>query len=251
MKTVQVRNITLGQGIPKIAVPLVDTDREALIKQARTVAALKPDVVEWRIDFYQDVTDYDKLGQTATAIREVLGDIALLMTFRTKGEGGNLTLADDQYFQLCQAIAKGKMADLLDVELEHDRQEIKQVLDLAHRNGLKTIMSNHDFDKTPSETDIFSRLKEMAELGSDVAKLAAMPNNVTDVLTLLTATNRAQEELDIPVITMSMGDLGKVSRVAGQVFGSALTFGAVGKTSAPGQISLEDLRHDMADLKLN
>ena len=82
-------------------------------------------------------------------------------------------------------------------------------------------MSNHHFHETPDEADIVARLTSMAEFGADVPKIAVMPTSVDDVLTLLTATHEANEKLDQPIITMSMGDLGKVSRLSGQVFAHA------------------------------
>ncbi len=103
-------------------------------------------------------------------------------------------------------------------------------------------MSNHDFDKTPAEDDIVGRLTSMVEYGADVAKMAVMPNSVQDVITLLEATHRASLSLSKPIITMSMGDLGKVSRIAGEVFGSSLSFGTVGAASAPGQVALDHLK---------
>jgi len=81
--------------------------------------------------------------------------------------------------------------------------------------------------------------------------MAVMPQSADDVLTLLTATNEARKTLSQPVITMSMGDLGKVSRLAGEVFGSCLSFATVGAASAPGQIALDHLRPELEDLKLS
>ena len=251
MKTLTVRNITLGSGLPKVAVPLVDADAAALIAQAEKVAALAPDVIEGRIDFYQDVLDEEKLAQTAAVIRQAIGETVLLITFRTKGEGGELALADDQYFALLKFLAEHQLGDLIDVELEHDQAAVKEVLEAAHHHGVKVVMSNHDFEQTPSQAEQVARMTAMADLGADVAKVASMPQSPADVLTVLAATVEARAKLDLPIITMSMGDLGKVSRVSGQAFGSALTFAAVGKTSAPGQIGLADLRHDLADLTIN
>ena len=77
-----------------------------------------------------------------------------------------------------------------------------------------------------------------------------MPQNPADVLTLLSATHQANEKLGLPLITMAMGDLGKVTRIAGAVFGSALTFGTVGTASAPGQLSIADLRQALANLRI-
>ena len=75
-----------------------------------------------------------------------------------------------------------------------------------------------------------------------MAKIAVMPHSKKDVLTLLAATAEASERLTVPVITMSMGGQGLVSRLSGEVFGSCLTFGALRSASAPGQIDAEDLK---------
>ncbi|AYE61193.1 3-dehydroquinate dehydratase [Lactobacillus helveticus] len=111
-------------------------------------------------------------------------------------------------------------------------------------------MSNHDFEKVPAKDVIEFLLKKMAEMGADVPKLGCMPHTAEDVLTLLTATNEVRHEIDNPLITMAMGDIGRVTRVAGQVFGSSLSFGAVGKTSAPGQLSIDDLRNAESYLEI-
>ena len=113
----------------------------------------------------------------------------------------------------------------------------------AHGRGVKVIASNHDFQKTPEKEEIVSRLCRMQELGADIPKIAVMPRNKKDVLTLLAATEEmASVHADRPIITMSMAGAGVISRLCGEVFGSALTFGSAGKASAPGQMKAEDLR---------
>ncbi|TGC75781.1 type I 3-dehydroquinate dehydratase, partial [Salmonella enterica subsp. enterica serovar Wilhelmsburg] len=113
----------------------------------------------------------------------------------------------------------------------------------AHQHIVAVKMSNHDFHKTPAAEEIVQRLRKMQELGADIPKIAVMPQTKADVLTLLTATVEMQERYaDRPIITMSMSKTGVISRLAGEVFGSAATFGAVKKASAPGQISVADLR---------
>jgi len=69
-----------------------------------------------------------------------------------------------------------------------------------------------------------------------------MPESAEDVLTLLSATNEMfKKYADRPIVTMSMGPLGVISRMSGEIFGSSMTFGAVGQVSAPGQIPVEQL----------
>lgn len=252
MTTVKVRNIVLGEGLPKIAVPNVGVTKEEILASAKEIAAAKPDIMEWRIDYYEaGIKDNEKLIATAKALRDVVGELPILVTFRTKNEGGVLELGEDEYLNLVATVVSNRLGDAVDIELFHDEERVKDLVKQAHNYNVVVIMSNHDFEKVPAKDVIEFRLKKMADLGADVPKLACMPHSADDVLTLLSATNDAHKALANPIITMAMADLGKVSRIAGQVFGSCLSFGAVGKTSAPGQLSIEDLRNAENYLELH
>lgn len=252
MTTVKVRNIVLGEGLPKIAVPNVGVTEEEILASAKEIAAAKPDIMEWRIDYYEaGIKDNERLIATAKALRDVVGKLPILVTFRTKNEGGVLELGEDEYLDLVATVVSNRLGDAVDIELFHDEERVKDLVKQAHNYNVVVIMSNHDFEKVPAKDVIEFRLKKMAELGADVPKLACMPHSADDVLTLLSATNDAHKALANPIITMAMADLGKVSRIAGQVFGSCLSFGAVGKTSAPGQLSIEDLRNAENYLELH
>ncbi|MDK8262407.1 type I 3-dehydroquinate dehydratase [Lactobacillus delbrueckii] len=252
MTTVKVRNIVLGEGLPKIAVPNVGVTEEEILASAKEIAAAKPDIMEWRIDYYEaGIKDNEKLIATAKALRDVVGELPILVTFRTKNEGGVLELGEDEYLDLVATVVTNRLGDAVDIELFHDEERVKDLVKQAHNYNVVVIMSNHDFEKVPAKDVIEFRLKKMADLGADVPKLACMPHSADDVLTLLSATNDARKALSTPIITMAMADLGKVSRIAGQVFGSCLSFGAVGKTSAPGQLSIKDLRNAENYLELH
>ena len=84
MKTVQIRNITIGEGRPKICVPVVGQTEEDILREAAGLASLPVDVVEWRADWFQDVFDTEKVLHTAKALRSALGELPLLFTFRTQ-----------------------------------------------------------------------------------------------------------------------------------------------------------------------
>lgn len=242
MNTVKVRNIEIGAGIPKICVPIVGVTREEILAAAETIKSTKADVVEWRVDWYEDIFDFAKTEETMKALREVLGETPILFTFRTSKEGGEKSIETETYVELNQNAAKTGLVDLVDVEAFTGDDAVKAVVETAHANGVKVIASNHDFHKTPAKDEIVSRLRKMQELGADIPKIAVMPQNKKDVLTLLAATEEmVSEYADRPIITMSMSGTGVISRLCGEVFGSALTFGAVGKVSAPGQMGIEDL----------
>lgn len=242
MKTSKIRNIVLGEGQTKIAVPIVGKTLEEVLISAENILKSDFDLVELRIDHFEDVENLEKLSNLLEELRKVLGDRAILSTFRTSAEGGVKELADEKYFEINKFIITNKLADAIDLEVFKNEEDVVTTTKLAKENGVAVIMSNHDFDKTPEQDEIVRRLKLMETLGADVCKIAVMPNTSDDVITLLSATNTANKEVNRPVITMSMGKLGLVSRLAGGVFGSTLSFGAVGKVSAPGQIESEKLR---------
>lgn len=242
MNTVKIRNIVIGEGMPKICVPIVGTTKEELLQEVEALQNLSVDVVEWRMDWFKEIENLDAAKEMVKILREALKDTALLATFRSKKEGGELEVSTEYYVALNKAIVDSGCADLIDVELFTGETEVNDIVAYAHEHGVKVIMSNHDFDKTPSYDEILTRLKAMQSLDADIPKIAVMPTCKKDVLTLLQATNDMHETYaDRPIITMSMAGTGVISRLCGEVFGSVLTFGAAKKASAPGQMNAEDL----------
>ena len=109
----------------------------------------------------------------------------------------------------------------------------------GQKNQALTFMAE---ELVKAKDEIINRLCKMQDLGADLPKIAVMPNTSEDVVTLLAATEEmSTKHANRPIITMSMGGLGLVSRLAGETFGSALTFGAAKAASAPGQISVDKL----------
>ena len=252
MNIVQVRNIKLGSGIPKICVPLVGKTDNELIKEINKLKNINFDLVEWRIDFYEDALNINKINNVSKKIRELLCNIPILATFRTSKEGGEKSITNDEYIELYKKLCKSKYIDLIDVELFSGDNVVTEIVNNAHENNIKVIMSNHDFKKTPSKDEIIKRLIKMQELNADILKIAVMTESSVDVLTLLNATNEMiTKYAKCPIITMSMSGLGVISRISGEIFGSCLTFGAAENASAPGQINVVKLKNILEELHNN
>ena len=188
MKTIQIRNITIGEGRPKICVPVVGQTEEDILREAAGLASLPADVVEWRADWFQDVFDTEKVLHTAKALRSVLSELPLLFTFRTAKEGGEKEISAEAYRKLNLALAASGFVDLIDVELFSGNELVKELIREAHSHGVKVIVSNHDFHKTPSKEELIHRLRLMQDFDADLPKIAVMPTCRQDVLTLLSAT---------------------------------------------------------------
>jgi 3-dehydroquinate dehydratase-1 len=120
------------------------------------------------------------------------------------------------------------------------------VRDVTREHGVGLILSYHNFKATPPAAELAATFRKAETLGGDVAKVAVMPQKLHDVLTLLEATLDASESLAIPVLTMSMGGYGSLSRMIGWTFGSVITFAVGQSSSAPGQIPIDDLRTALA-----
>ena len=245
-QAVTVKNITFQEGETLICVPLIGKTLAELQTNARALATAGADIIEWRVDHFTQVRETEQVLLALGEIRQLLKEIPLLFTFRSKKEGGETEISDEAYFELNRQAAVSGLTDVIDIELFNDEAQIRSLVSDAHAAGVKVIMSNHDFHKTPAQEDIIYRLRRMQDLGADLPKIAVMPQWPQDVLTLLSATLTMKEKYATrPLITMSMGKSGGVSRVTGRLFGSAMTFGTVGQASAPGQIAITQLRELM------
>ncbi len=239
-----VRDMIIGSGMPKICIPVVAAEQEEIFAQAKHISTLSCDMVEWRVDWFDAYEDETALMQVLTELRKILGNMPLIATFRTAKEGGNKDIEFSEYAKLAVTIAKSRAADFIDVEGFSFGEISEELIRAVQKEGAKVIASNHDFKKTPPKEEIINRLLKMQEMGADIAKIAVMPQSEQDVLTLMSATEEmVRRHATVPVITMSMSGLGGISRLAGEIFGSAVTFASAGHASAPGQMDALELKN--------
>lgn len=246
IKCFQTKSVIIGEGTPKVCMPMVGKTEKDLMANLDEVFVLKPDVVEWRADHYQGVEVASNLLAMLKKISQTMPDIPLLFTCRDVSEGGFAKILPKERARLIEQVIDTGMIDLLDIELEAAKNGLDYLIPLAKKNDIGVVLSNHFFTKTPPCQEIVEILRAEQSMGADIAKIAVMPNSSEDVLSLLTATHQMHTQYaEIPLITMSMGQLGLASRVCGGVFGNALTFGAGRNTSAPGQIGIKELRNSL------
>ena len=243
--SVNIKNVKLGEGTTKICVPIIGKTVDEICQEAMEISNIQADIVEWRVDFYEDVMSTSKVLEVILRLVEILKDKPVLFTFRTKVEGGEKDIDESAYINLVKEVINQNVVGAVDVELFKGENVLEQIATYANSYDVKVIASNRDFNKTPDKEEIKRRLLLMKDKGAHVSKMAVMPQSEADVLTLLSATEEvSRENENITVITMSMGKLGVISRLGGGVFGSAMTFGARNEASAsaPGQIEVGELK---------
>ncbi|HLV04482.1 MAG TPA: type I 3-dehydroquinate dehydratase [Actinomycetaceae bacterium] len=238
---VRLRDVPVGEGRVKVAAPLCGTTPEELLAEADHVVAAGVDIAEWRVDHLLAASPDLPEPALGTALRDRLGATPLLLTVRSAGEGGQVDLADDAYAGVVDQLLRAGGADAVDLELARTAV-LSDLVARARETGTRVLVSGHDVTGTPSVAQLTEWLAAMAAAGADIVKAAVTAHTPRDVLALLEATVAAREALDVPVVTMAMGPAGLVSRLCGEAFGSAVTFGAVDRASAPGQIDVGRLR---------
>lgn len=242
MTALRIKGVAIGAGAPKTIVPLMSTNPHELVAEARGAIAAGADCLEWRADFLADVHNPDCLTKACVELGKVLADTPLIATLRTTSQGGHLEVGPNEYTLLVQTLATCGTADLVDVEADKDDNIVRDLAQYVREHGAHTIVSFHDFAKTPPTDWMANQICRLHGLGASIPKLAVMARSAADAARLIEATAAARELIDTPLITMAMGSHGTVTRLVGESFGSAMTFCSMGRASAPGQVSLVQAR---------
>lgn len=232
----------LGHARPLVCVPLVGADVTTMLEQATRARSLTPDFVEVRAD-YLAIRDQSAVSQILAGL-EALG-LPVIFTNRRADEGGARDQEEGARLDLLRtAIASGQI-NAFDVELGTDPGARQDLIATGNRHGVPAIVSYHDFHGTPACVTLDGVISRMAAAGADVAKVVVTPRDAESAVRLLAwCRTRGTRPGAMPLIVLGMGPYGLVTRVAGHLAGSALTFAVTdgAGASAPGQPTVTDLR---------
>jgi len=263
MIEVKIGNMILKPGRPKVAVPIVSKMPIDIIAECENIKKLPCDIIEWRADYYLSaVTDIDAHLQDKHAyldmikilddIEYIAADKPVIFTLRSRSQGGEISLTKQQLESIYGIAAQSQLPHLIDIELYDadgmlDEEWLRRQIDMIHSHGGKVILSHHDFEKMPQPAQLVETVKRMYALGADVCKVAAMAESKKDAETLLKVTALLNKNNIGPLVTMAMGEYGKVTRVAGGRYGSCVTFAAGSAQSAPGQVDVHTMKKWLDD----
>ena len=242
---IAVNDLIIGGNRPLFCIPVVSTHSTYLEEDLNQAVSQAADIIEWRADYLDNINE---CGKIIDIFKNSAGKTTLIFTFRKKEEGGKSSFSGSERVKIINEYLNSGIFDFIDVEISAEEEEINDIMETARENGVKIIFSYHNFHSTPSSEEIVKKLLEAEEKGGSIAKIAVMPRNAEDVMTLLYASNEARKRLEIPMISISMGELGKISRIAGAMFSSDIIFVSVGEKSAPGQIHIEKAREIFSEV---
>lgn len=229
----KLRGVELGGG-PRIAGVLAGAIR---VPDARKAASDGADLLEVRVDTLEKKDPASVKRALERLRRSDAGGLPVILTVRSGREGGQGGLGDKARVELYQELMG--YADLVDVELSSSRI-LKNVLNSARRHKTRVIISYHNFKSTPSPARLKETVGRAREAGADIVKLATYARNRAELKRL------AGVLLETPgLVAIAMGEKGSCSRVFFPFLGSLLTFGSVRARTAPGQMTVKELRREL------
>lgn len=232
--SLQIDKETILKTKPLIVAPLSDTDIDTSILDIVSMA----DLIELRVDMFEK----RGLSEIKNTFIDALNIFRkpIIGTVRDLSEGGLYKYED----RLSVYMTIAQLCVYIDIELSHEKliQDFKR----NHKNsGSRIIGSYHNFVETPNTDKLKELLDKGLSLGVDIVKIAVTPNTLEDVSRLLAFTDNNR---DRQIISISMGDLGRQSRISAGLYGSLMTYGYVVKKTASGQISIPELRREIDSL---
>lgn len=232
-----IKNIEIGEGLPKVVVSISGTSFPEIKKEIEQVRENinSLDVVEIRSDAFDNLSRSEHLKLVNEACGE-LSDIPIIYTYRTSHEGGSGSKSYAEYKDLLIDVITKCDVDIVDIEFVTGGKVISEIVEHAGENGKTVLLSHHNFQETPRIEEMQKLLYNMHSSGGQILKLAFAPNDEDDVVNMLKIVKIGREAIGNKIIGISMGEPGKITRLAGGQFGSCLTYGYITKNSAPGQV---------------
>lgn len=242
----EIKNVNIGEGSPKIVVSFsghnLDEIKRELEIAHRNIE--KYDIVEIRGDSFESLNREEHIACVNQVIAE-LSNIPILYTYRTIQEGGKGGKSAAEYEALLAEIIETCDIDIIDIEFFKYEDIVDHLVKKAKEKGVTVLLSVHDMEDTPHFEEMMATYQAMIAGGGEILKLAYMPKNGRDVLSVLSAVHDARQALDVPVVGISMGETGRITRLAGGVFGSCLMYSYLEDSVADGQIDAHLLKQNL------
>ncbi len=200
------------------------------IRSKLKVALKKSDYVEIRLDFLKS----EQVPKTLEIIKKDLNKV--VCTLRPKTEGGKFAGNEKERISIIKLIAEYNPF-LLDIEF-NTLNKNKELFKYLKSTKTKLLVSWHDFKKTPKNSELKNKIKQMSKFSTNV-KIVSTAKSTDDSTRMLELYNNKGKN---NLISFAMGDFGRISRILCLYLGSPYTYVSLGKAIAPGQFSVDEVK---------
>jgi len=243
MSQVKIGNTIIGDGTVKICMPISALSKDAFEEELDHVAESPCDIVEIRYDYRSDRPfDLEYLQALVYEAKQKLSQKCLLFTYRTLAEGGLGSNGDDEYEAIYKKVIQSGHVDIVDIEFTKAPEFVEMLIEQAHKNNIKVIVSKHIFDQGLSKDEIIALLLKMQETSADIVKLAVFADDDASAQDVICAAKEMHEKhAKKPFVTIGMGEHGKITRYIEPFYGSSITYAKGMRATAPGQLDVSEL----------
>lgn len=231
---------------PSICISITSSDFVQLEYDLKKIKSLKPDIIEFRADFFLD-SSYSNIVKAVQIINESLADIPMIFTLRSTLEGGKTSLDESQRISIIKQIIQNNHIDILDIEIMTLSSDLMAIIDECHSNKIFVIGSYHDFDKIPENEFLKDIFIKNIDLGCHAAKIAVKSNSVSETAHFLKDVMDIREKNNgFNSIPIAMGKEGMLSRVIFEARNPGITYTSIihdkDKNSSIGQLDFNTLK---------
>ena len=157
-----IKGRVLGKGKPLVCVPVMGKTKEEIIKEAKRLVWLHADMIEWRVDAFENARSMNAIREVLDELKPLVKDTILVYTFRSKNQGGLMSLEPDEIYDIHQTAAETDIVDFVDLEYFEAVKPEKEIRELQEM-GVHVIASHHDFDATPDDRILRMLMEQMQQ----------------------------------------------------------------------------------------
>jgi 3-dehydroquinate dehydratase type I len=214
----------------RVCVSLPPKTVDECIDLIRKAEAQNADFIEIRLDYLKD---YNRINEIASQSKK-----PLIATNKSIKQHGTFSGTEPERQKTLVEAAKNGF-DYIDIDLG-TRNQTKLISNL-HKYGAKVIVSFHDFNKTPSLSELNNILNKMIVLNADICKVITTAQSMKDNLVTLNFVSDASKK--IKIVCFAMGEFGKHSRLVSPIYGAYFTFASLDekRKTASGQLTLQEM----------
>ena len=212
-----------------ICVAISAKNLEESLEKAHEAKIKGANLIELRLDHY------DKFEIEELKVLKDFNEIPIILTLRKKDEGGLCSLSEHERIEFLKRIIEFKPG-YIDIELSTEK--ISELIKIAKKHDVKTIISYHNFSETPNLEELKNILHKIESYEGDITKIITTANNLLDNLTILKLINLARKK----IVNFAIGKDSIFSILFSIAFGAYFSFASLDKLTAPGQVNVVDMK---------
>lgn len=191
-----------------------------MLKKAKKEA----DVVEIWFDDIKDLSEQDELQIAKNSKQDLLYKVTKI-----------------DISKISHILSVIKNIKYIDFDISTDENILNKIKEKFPK--IQLIISSHNFEKTPSQSELENLVEIMFTKGADIAKVATKANELVDSLRMLGLLSQLSAQ-GKKAICLCMGKHGRLTRIAGHLVGNYLMYAPLDKkeSTAPGQLTLKELK---------